>query len=136
MATKNNDDVAHLLDATGRAGSSYREFDSPADHVSAPLIDAVFAKGPPYPISDEQSSSPLELGAGRGDLLSEVFDRPPPISQPEPRPTFAPAAQAPASSMSRRSLNDIRRIITRPAEEPPKGPPTDSLNGLFDRLVG
>ena len=46
MPIKNNDDVAHLLEATGRAGSSYREFESSSDQMSAPLIDAVFASGP------------------------------------------------------------------------------------------
>ena len=143
MAIKNNDDVAHLLDATGRAGSSYREFEGAADHVSAPLIDAVFASGPPEPTPDELS--PLGIGVGKGDLLSEVFDRPPPVSQPEPRPATIPLAAAgpmvaspptPVLNPSRRSLDDIRRIITRPAEEPAKAPPTDSLNGLFDRLAG
>jgi hypothetical protein len=144
MAVKNNDDVAHLLDATGSSGSSYREFDSPAEHTSAPLVDAVFGKGPPAPLSDDEGPPSLEIEAGRGDLLSEVFDRGPPRSQHETTRAFAPLAKKdsaqpadpPAFNTSRRTLDDIRRIIMRPAEDPAKAPPNDSLNGLFDRLVG
>ena len=56
MPIKNNDDVAHLLEATGRAGSSYREFESPSDQMSAPLIDAVFASGPADPVAGRRNA--------------------------------------------------------------------------------
>ena len=152
MPIKNNDDVMHLLEATGRANSSYREFDNAADHVSAPLIDAVFAKGPPEPAP--QDHQPLPAGPAKVDLLSEVFDRPVPaahleVPQPaapatafhQPSPAAPPAAtpaqvQTATGGGVRRTLDDIRRVITRPAHEPAKVPPTDSLNGLFDRLAG
>jgi hypothetical protein len=149
MPIKNNDDVAHLLEATGRAGSSYREFENPSDQMSAPLIDAVFASGPAAPAPVEER--PLAGGAKKADLLSEVFDRPmdwgytesggtgslptaareaemaPRMSQP-----FVPGPNAPP----RRSLSDIRRIISQPSAEAAEAPPTDSLHGLFDRLAG
>jgi hypothetical protein len=149
MPIKNNDDVAHLLEATGRAGSSYREFENPSDQTSAPLIDAVFANAPPGPAPDDRR--PLIGGPTKTDLLSEVFDRPVPRSQAEPStpvaaPSPAPEAEvAPRQSSSRssapnappgRSLSDIRRIITQPSEEAPKAPTSDSLHGLFDRLAG
>jgi len=158
MPIKNNDDVMHLLEATGRTGASYREFEGPADQASAPLIDAVFATAPPEPGAGHQQ--PLPTGPAKTDLLSEVFDRPSPIAAPAPPPpaTSQPASApprhgipatgraAPASAMGdvepaptsgpRRSLSDIRRVIARPAEQAAKAPPTDSLNGLFDRLAG
>jgi hypothetical protein len=83
--------------------------------------------------------------------LSEVFDRPvdratrsvgavgspstaarqaeiaPHLSNP-----FVPGPNAPP----RRSLSDIRRIISQPSAEAAEAPPTDSLHGLFDRLAG
>jgi hypothetical protein len=150
MAIKNNDDVAHLLDATGRAGSSYREFESSSEQMSAPLLDAVFANGPPDPSPEDQR--PLVGGPTKNDLLSEVFDRPKPVAPPEAgggpiRPTLPPdtaveasrqeGQRAPAvAAPGRRSLSDIRRIITQPSEEAPKAPPSDNLHGLFDRLAG
>ena len=150
MPIKNNDDVAHLLEATGRAGSSYREFESPSDQMSAPLIDAVFASGPANPAPAEER--PVAGGAKKSDLLSEVFDRPMDRGRPEsggavglastaareaevaPRLStpFVPGPDAPP----RRSLSDIRRIITQPSAEAAEAPPTDSLHGLFDRLAG
>jgi hypothetical protein len=145
MPIKNNDDVMHLLEATGGANSSYREFDNPADHASAPLIDAVFAKGPPEPAP--QHHQPLPAGQAKVDLLSEVFDRPAPaphLEAPQPAPpasttpraaTLAEVRTATGGGL-RRTLDDIRRVITRPADESAKVPPTDSLNGLFDRLAG
>ena len=74
MPIKNNDDVAHLLDSTGRTGSPYREFENSSEQMSAPLLDAVFSSGPPDPSTDDQR----RLGGGptKRDLLSEVFDRP------------------------------------------------------------
>jgi hypothetical protein len=148
MPTKNNEDVAHLLETTGAPDSSYREFENPSDHVHAPLIDAVFAQDPPDPSAEDQR--PLVGAATPSDLLGEVFDPPKHVSQPEaPRPAgparsatevaAAPPASSPAGSPTasgRRSLSDIRRIITRPSEEVPKAAPTDSLHGLFDRLAG
>jgi hypothetical protein len=148
MPTKNDDDVAHLLEATGGPSSSYREFDNPSDHVHAPLIDAVFAQGPPDPAPEDQR--PLIGATTTSDLLGEVFDPPKHVSQPETRRPVGPARLAteadaaprasspPASptASGRRSLSDIRRIITRPSEEVPKASPTDSLHGLFDRLAG
>ena len=150
MPIKNNDDVAHLLEATGRAGSSYREFESPSDQMSAPLIDAVFASGPANPAPAEER--PVAGGAKKSDLLSEVFDHPMDRGHPEaggavglaataareaevaPRLStpFVPGPDAPP----RRSLSDIRRIITQPSAEAAEAPPTDSLHGLFDRLAG
>ena len=151
MPIKNNDDVSHLLEATGRAGSSYREFESASDQMSAPLIDAVFASGPANPAPAEER--PVAGGAKKSDLLSEVFDRPMDRGRPEsggavgssstaardaeiaPRLSnnpFVPGPDAPP----RRSLSDIRRIITQPSAEAAEAPPTDSLHGLFDRLAG
>ncbi|HEX9522333.1 MAG TPA: hypothetical protein VF949_05170 [Reyranella sp.] len=150
MPTKNNDDVAHLLEATGRAGSSYREFENPSDQMSAPLIDAVFASGPAGPAPGDEG--PLAGGAKKSDLLSEVFDRPMERGHPEsagaagssstaardaeiaPRPS-SPFVPGP-NGAPRRSLSDIRRIITQPSAEAVEAPPTDSLHGLFDRLAG
>jgi hypothetical protein len=146
MTIKNNDDVAHLLDATGRVGVPYREFESSTNPVSAPLIDAVFGKDPPSP---DPEDGPLRVGPGSsGDLLAEVFDHAPSIgnakttgygaghreaagqhSAPEIRPT------ASASVGPLRSLNDIRRIISQPVDKAARSPSTDSLNGLFDRLA-
>jgi hypothetical protein len=147
MPIKNNDDVAHLLDATGRAGSSYREFDNPADHVSAPLIDAVFSSAPPHPADEDHR--PLVGGAAKGDLLSEVFDRPKPKGPPAAAAATAPGqtaesgapARAPSAWLSPaqpsgRSLSEIRRIITQPSEAVAAVSSADSLNGLFDRLAG
>ena len=149
MPIKNNDDVAHLLEATGRSGSPYREFEAPSDHMSAPLIDAVFAKGPPEPAFEGHRPAPLQAGPAGGDLLSEVFEGaprsappatshqapsfPPPAGFPKPAPQ--PAAVG-LSTAYRRSLNDIRRIIMKPAEDVPSAQPTGGLNGLFDRLAG
>jgi hypothetical protein len=150
MPIKNNDDVAHLLEATGRAGSSYREFENPSDQMSAPLIDAVFASGPAGPAPADER--PLAGGAKKADLLSEVFDRPMDRGHPESGGTvgssstaareaeiaprlsnpFVPGPNAPP----RRSLSDIRRIISQPSAEAVEAPPTDSLHGLFDRLAG
>jgi hypothetical protein len=118
--------------------------------MSAPLIDAVFAAGPPDTEPEDQH---LAGGAGASDLLSEVFDPVRPVSHPElgrlaapPAPVAAaaeepplrlatPAMPAPGGA-NRRSLGDIRRIILQPSEEAPKVPSTDSLHGLFDRLAG
>ncbi len=143
MPIKNNDDVAHLLEATGRAGSSYREFESPSDQMSAPLIDAVFASGPAAPAPADER--PLAGGAKKSDLLSEVFDRPVDRGHPESvgavgSPSTAarqanPFVSGPNAS-PRRSLGDIRRIISQPSAEAVEAPPTDSLHGLFDRLAG
>ena len=148
MPIKNNDDVAHLLEATGRAGSSYREFESPTDQMSAPLIDAVFASGPagPVPVEDR----PVEGAAKKNDLLSDVFDRPAERSCPDlggpvgasaaRRAEIAPRVSIPFASgpdtPPGRSLKDIRRIISQPSAETAQAPPTDSLHGLFDRLAG
>jgi hypothetical protein len=150
MPIKNNDDVAHLLDSTGRAGSSYREFESSSEQMSAPLLDAVFSSGPPDPSPDDQR--PLAGGSTRNDLLSEVFDTPKPVARPEPSGGFAtpvpppdrvvetpraPGQWAVASAASGgRSLSDIRRIISQPSEEATEAPPNDNLHGLFDRLAG
>jgi hypothetical protein len=168
MPIKNNDDVAHLLEATGRSGSPYREFEAPSDQMSAPLIDAVFAKGPPEPALDAHRPAPLQTGPTGTDLLSEVFEgspraAPPPATYQAPNeaPAFgypqtapppgpigplarsgtahpamvqAPIVQAPVAS--RRSLNDIRRIIMKPVDDVPSAPTSDGLNGLFDRLAG
>ena len=158
MPIKNNDDVAHLLEATGRAGSSYREFENSSDQISAPLIDAVFAKGPPHPEAEGQR--PLIGAATKSDLLSEVFDSPRhgpaqhvPPKQVAPAEAIRSAGSAPPPAEAEmtprlsvppiaggtgggRTLSDIRRIITQPAEEATKASPTDSLHGLFDRLAG
>jgi hypothetical protein len=150
MPIKNNDDVAHLLEATGRAGSSYREFESPSDQMSAPLIDAVFASGPAAPAPADER--PLAEGAKKSDLLSEVFDRPVDQGHAEsvgavgsPSTAARQAEIAPLLSnpfvpgpnaSPRRSLSDIRRIISQPSAEAAEAPPTDSLHGLFDRLAG
>jgi hypothetical protein len=150
MPIKNNDDVAHLLEATGRAGSSYREFENPSDQMSAPLIDAVFASGPAGPAPAEER--PLAGGAKKSDLLSEVFDRPVDRGHPESvgavgssstaarEAEIAPRLSHPfvsgPNAPPRRSLSDIRRIISQPSAEAAEAPPTDSLHGLFDRLAG
>lgn len=150
MPIKNNDDVAHLLEATGRAGSSYREFESPSDQMSAPLIDAVFASGPAAPAPADER--PLAEGAKKSDLLSEVFDRPVDRGHPgsvgavgSPSTAARQAEIAPnlsnpfvpgPNASPRRSLSDIRRIISQPSAEAAEAPPTDSLHGLFDRLAG
>lgn len=142
MAVKNNDDVAHLSDATGGAiGSSYREFENPADHMHAPLIEAVFASGPP----EGSAEASRGIDGTRSDLLSEVFDGPRQADRPQVRSPAAPsipAAQATdivntaSPAPIGRSLDDIRRIISRPATEAPDASPPDSLHGVFDRLAG
>lgn len=146
MTIKNNDDVAHLLDATGRTGTPYREFESSADQMSAPLIDAIFGKDAPMA---EPEEVPLAIAQAPGhDLLADVFDRAPataPLQSvdrggwrgPAPRPNPAsPARVPPAASVgATRSLGDIRRIITQPADQAAKPASSDSLNGLFDRLA-
>ncbi len=146
MAIKNNDDVSHLLDATGRTGTPYREFESSADQMSAPLIDAIFGKDAPIPDREEV---PLGISQAPGhDLLADVFDRTPapPVvlggdrggwrdPAPRPQPIAAMRAPAAASAGPVRSLGDIRRIITRPVEQAASPPSNDSLNGLFDRLA-
>jgi hypothetical protein len=156
MAIKNNDDVAHLLEETGGSASSYREFEAPTDQVSAPLIDAVFAKGPPDPMPDLHPAAPLQRGLSSADILSEVFEgpRPVPPANPYPAPNSAPAFGYPQGAnqiplygrpsgaglhqgaASKRSLSDIRRIITKPAEDIPGAKTSGDLNGLFDRLAG
>jgi hypothetical protein len=144
MPVKNNDDVSHLLDAIGPAGSPYREFENRSDHLHAPLIEAVFASGPP-----EGSADPSQgIGGARSDLLSEVFDAPKPPEKPEvrvaavptdPRPAIDIRAEAPvhrpSPALAGRSLSDIRRIISRPVAEAPDASPPDSLHGVFDRLA-
>lgn len=148
MTIKNNDDVTHLLDATGRTGTPYREFESSADQMSAPLIDAIFGKDAPIP---EREEVPLGISQAPGhDLLADVFGTPAQPAQPAalavdrggwrdaaPRvqPVAAIRAPAPVSAGPVRSLSDIRRIITQPAEQAAKPPANDSLNGLFDRLA-
>ena len=137
MAIKNNDDVAHLLQAVDAPATPYREFDGNADHMSAPLIDAVFGSSPP----DSADDSPAPIGATRDvDLMADVFGgpaqaNPPPVLLREntPQPASAPLVMAPTAP--RRSLEDIRRIIVRPAEETISSSPTEGLNGLFDRLA-
>jgi len=167
MAIKNNDDVAHLLEATGRSSSPYREFEAPSDQMSAPLIDAVFAKGPPELAPDMHHPLQVQGGMPGTDLLSEVFEGtprpappahsypgpngPPALGYPQasgypgpaghpPFPSHAPAALATppalAQTAHRRSLSDIRRIITKRVEDVPSAPPSGDLNGLFDRLAG
>lgn len=145
MTIKNNDDVAHLLDATGRTGTPYREFESSADRMSAPLIDAIFGKDAPM---GEPEDVPLAIAQAPGhDLLADVFDRAPAAAPlqgvdrggwrgPAPRPTPAMPARVPAASVGPvRSLGDIRRIITQRADQAAKPASSDSLNGLFDRLA-
>jgi hypothetical protein len=152
MAVKNNDDVAHLLEAAGRSGAPYREFESPSDHMSAPLIDAVFAKGPPDPTPEMQRLGPIQTGPSSSDILSEVFEGGPrgaPAGAVSAPPNTSPALgypQAPAQPPlipgqrqgmgAKRSLGDIRRIITKRAEEVPGAQASGDLNGLFDRLAG
>lgn len=152
MTIKNNDDVAHLLNATGRTGTPYREFESSSDQMSAPLIDAIFGKAPPHPDREEM---PLGIGSGPShDLLADVFDSPPSnrapaiggakpadrggwLDQParqHPGASFRPPAPAPNGP--ERTLNDIRRIITLPAGPAATSPSSDNLNGLFERLAG
>ena len=146
MAIKNNDDVAHLLDATGRTGTPYREFETASDQMSAPLIDAIFGKDPP---PSEREATPFPVGSSSGnDLLADVFDRSPSLAPARPadrggwrdeafrKPSAPPVpASAPASSGPVRSLNDIRRIIAQPVEQGVSPPSTGNLNGLFDRLA-
>lgn len=142
MPVKNNDDVAHLLDTIGPSGSPYREFESRSDQMHAPLIEAVFANGPP-----QGSADPLPgIGGPRSDLLSEVFDAPKAPEKPEVRaaapidsgPAIGVRPEAPVhrpSPAPGRSLSDIRRIISRPVAEAPDASPPDSLHGVFDRLA-
>lgn len=145
MAIKNNDDVAHLLSATGRTGTPYREFDSTTDQMSAPLIDAIFGKDPPPLDRDEK---PLAVGALSGtDLLADVFDQSPPIGRPGPDnraawrdESFQHSVAAgrlpdPVARGSQRTLADIRRVITQPVGGQAPPPSTSSLTGLFDRLA-
>lgn len=146
MPIKNNDDVSHLLDAMGRTGTPYREFETSTDQMSAPLIDAIFGKEPPLPVREE---APLAVGVASGhDLLADVFDRTPApglgrpadvgIRHPEPPRQGAVAGirTAPAGAGAPpRTLNDIRRIITQPVEQSAAPPAPGSLNGLFDRLA-
>lgn len=155
MAIKNNDDVAHLLSATGRSGTSYREFDNTADQMSAPLIDAIFGKDPP---PSERGEMPLAVGATSGnDLLADVFDRSSGVgmgagmnlgeARSEDRGGWRDeafqhsaalgrtAAPAPAARGSQRTLADIRRIIVQPAGQASPPLSAGSLNGLFDRLA-
>jgi hypothetical protein len=118
--------------------------------MSAPLIDAVFASGPAAPAPADER--PLAEGAKKGDLLSEVFDRPVDRGHPgsvgavgSPSTAARQAEIAPhlsnpfasgPNTPPRRSLSDIRRIISQPSAEAVEAPPTDSLHGLFDRLAG
>lgn len=145
MPIKNNDDVAHLLDAMGRTGTTYREFETSSDQMSAPLIDAIFGKEPPLPVREE---APLALGGSSGnDLLADVFDRSTAPAQtrsahvgmrhPEGRQSPLAAIRAPmaAPGAPMRTLNDIRRIFTQAVEPSAVAPSTGSLNGLFDRLA-
>lgn len=145
MAIKNNDDVAHLLSATGRTGTPYREFDTTTDQMSAPLIDAIFGKDPP---SSDRPEIPLAVGATSGnDLLADVFDRSPaiPAARPADRgdwrdEAFQHAAgvgrsPAPAARGPYRTLADIRRIISQPVGQAAPPPSPGGLNGLFDRLA-
>lgn len=145
MAIKNNDDVAHLLSATGRTGTPYREFDSTTDQMSAPLIDAIFGKDPP---SSAREEIPLAVGATTGnDLLADVFDRSPGLGETRAvdrgawrDEAFQHAAGAgrsplPAARGPHRTLADIRRIISQPVGQAAPPPSTGGLNGLFDRLA-
>jgi hypothetical protein len=148
MAIKNNDDVAHLLDATGRTGTPYREFETASDQMSAPLIDAIFGKDPP---PSEREAAPLQVGSGSGgDLLADVFDRSPGLAAARPAdrggwrdeafrqqsaPPVRASVSAPMSSSPVRSLSDIRRIITQTVGPTAATPSTGTLNGLFDRLA-
>jgi hypothetical protein len=160
MPIKNNDDVAHLLDATGRASSPYREFEPPADQMSAPLIDAVFSKEPPVAAPEVNRPLAMQGGPSAPDLLSEVFEGtlrqappthpysapsgPPPQAYPQafahPGPTgYSPLlGQGPSAASSpgpKRTLSDIRHVITKRVEEVPSAPPSGGLTGLFDRLA-
>lgn len=145
MAIKNNDDVAHLLSATGRTGTPYREFDSTADQMSAPLIDAIFGKDPP---PAERQEAPIAVGAVSGnDLLADVFDRSQGIveARPADRGAWRDEAFQHAAGMGRspvaggqgphRTLADIRRIISQPVGQAVPPPSPGGLNGLFDRLA-
>ena len=145
MAIKNNDDVAHLLSATGRTGTPYREFDTTTDQMSAPLIDAIFGKDPP---PSERQEMPLAVGTASGnDLLADVFDRSPAIAEPRPADrgtwrddAFQQAAgvgrsPAPAARGPHRTLADIRRIMSQPVGQAVQPPSPGGLNGLFDRLA-
>ena len=143
MAIKNNDDVTHLLSATGRSGTSYREFDNTTDQMSTPLIDAIFGKDPSPP---EREAPPLAVGGTSGsDLLADVFDHSPGIggAMPADRGAWRDEAfhhsmgrsPAPAARGTQRTLADIRRIITQPAGQAAPASSAGSLNGLFDRLA-
>ncbi|KAF0099456.1 MAG: hypothetical protein FD144_3795 [Rhodospirillaceae bacterium] len=145
MAIKNNDDVAHLLSATGRTGTPYREFDSTTDQMSAPLIDAIFGKDPPPSDRDEK---PFAVGGLSGnDLLADVFDQSPPMGRPAPdnravwrdesfqHSVAAGRSPDPVARGSQRTLADIRRVITQPVGGQASPPSTSSLTGLFDRLA-
>jgi len=145
MTIKNNDDVNHLLDATGRTGTPYREFESAADQMSAPLIDAIFGKDAAAP---EREEVPLGIAQAPGhDLLADVFGTPARAvglpadrggwreTAPRIQQAAAMRAPAPAASGPMRTLADIRRVITHPADQAAKPPSNDSLNGLFDRLA-
>ena len=139
MAIKNNDDVAHLLQAVDGQGVPYREFEGKSDHMSAPLIDAVFGSNPEPP-----GESSVGIGSAKdGDLLADVFDRPlggrssvrEGFPREEPLRTNRTNLET-TPAVSRRSLNDIRRIIVRPAQDTINPSPAEGLNGLFDRLAG
>lgn len=145
MTIKNNDDVNHLLDATGRTGTPYREFESSADQMSAPLIDAIFGKDAS---GSEREEVPLGISQAPGhDLLADVFGtpaRPAPLGadrggwrDPAPRTQSPAAIRMPAAAPAgrARSLGDIRRVITAPVDQAPRPASNDSLNGLFDRLA-
>lgn len=145
MAIKNNDDVAHLLSATGRTGTPYREFDSTTDQMSAPLIDAIFGKDS---LPSQRQEAPLPVGAASGnDLLADVFDRSTAIAEVRPadrgawrNEAFQHAAgvgqsAAAAARGPHRTLADIRRIISQPVGQAVPPPSTGGLNGLFDRLA-
>lgn len=145
MTIKNNDDVANLLNATGRLGTPYREFESTTDQMSAPLIDAIFGKDLPPTAREE---APLAVGTASGnDLLADVFDHSTGIggARPADRGAWRDEAFQQAAGMARppassargphRTLADIRRIISQPVGEAGQPPPTGGLNGLFDRLA-
>ena len=139
MAIKNNDDVAQFLQAVDVPDAPYREFEGKSDHMSAPLIDAVFGNNP-EPAGE--SSVGID-GAKDGDLLADVFDRPAgsrstfreaiPREETLRRPSASPEMAPP---VSRRSLNDIRRVIVQRGPETINPSPPEGLNGLFDRLAG
>jgi hypothetical protein len=146
MAIRNNDDVAHLLQATGGTGSSYREFEGASDQMSAPLIDAVFSRDRPE--AGPEGHPPGIDPSREGNLLAEVFDRPwggePAAGGSSWRDEAAGLAPGtpglrqpvPGPSTSRRSLDDIRRVITRPVAQAVEASPSEGLTGLFDRLAG